>query len=52
MVVEQLDSNGDGYSKPERGFIAPISYDFKVTVNPCEVTSLPTSPSEAQDVEY
>ena len=40
LIVEQLSANGDGYFLPDRGFLQPISYKFKVTVNPCLLTSI------------
>ena len=37
MRVEQLPDNGDGYSDPEPGSMAPIEYTFTVTINPCRL---------------
>ena len=38
MTIEQNADNGDGYERPSRGTLPPISYTFQVTINPCRIT--------------
>ena len=37
---------------PERGFLSPTSYNFKVTVNPCELHEVIAEPAIIIDIEY
>lgn len=37
---------------PERGSISPISYGFRVTVNPCELHEVIAEPATVIDIEY
>ena len=52
LFVEQDKSKGDGYEKPFSGVLNPISYPFKLTVNPCIVSDVTKDPSELIKLEY
>ena len=52
MTVEQIEANGDGYFQPVRGFMNSISYDFTVTVNPCDVKSVQKTPASSVSLNH